>query len=255
MGDQDSEPRGRCTRAARTRKFLSTRRAEASGPAGRLISLLLPLAAWTFLSLSCSGPAPKTGAPPATDLVEIVSLDPTIHLDIRYATSNNFVGRPVYPEARAYLQRPAAEALVAAQRWLKGRGYGIVVFDAYRPLSVQKIFWEITPPEKRMFVADPAVGSHHNRGCAADVGLYDLKTGAEVEMPGGYDETSERSFVVYAGGTLEQRQARDLLREAMERDGYFFVYPEEWWHYDYKDWRDYPVLDVAFSAIKPPRKD
>lgn len=242
-------------RAARKKIFLSTKRAEALGRAGRLISLLLPLAVLTFLSLSCSGPAQKTGAPHKTDLMEIVTLDPTIHLDIRYATSNNFVGRPVYPEAKAYLQRPAAEALVAAHRWLKGRGYGIVVFDAYRPLSVTKIFWEITPPDHRMFVADPAIGSLHNRGCAVDLTLYDLKTGAEVDMPSDYDEMSERSFVVYAGGTLEQRQARDLLREAMERDGYFFVYPEEWWHYDYKDWRDYPVLDVAFSSIKPPRED
>jgi D-alanyl-D-alanine dipeptidase len=229
-----------------------SKRAEASGTAGRLTPLLLLPAVWTFLSLSCAGPAQKAGAPHETDLIEIATLDPTIHLDIRYATSNNFVGRPVYPEAKAFLQRPAAEALIAAHRRLRERGYGIAVFDAYRPLSVTKIFWDITPPDKRMFVADPAVGSHHNRGCAVDLTLYDLKTGAEVEMPGPYDEMSERSFVTYAGGTPEQRKARDLLREAMERDGYFFVYPEEWWHYDYKDWRDYPVLDVAFSSIKAP---
>ena len=231
----------------------TSRQSNALGAAGRLIPLLLLLAAWTFLSLSCSGPAQKTGAPPKIDLVEIATLDPTIHLDIRYATSNNFVGRPVYPEAKAFLQRPAAEALVAAHRRLKERDYGIVVFDAYRPLSVTKIFWDITPPDKRMFVADPAIGSHHNRGSAVDITLYDLKTGAEVEMPGPYDEMSERSFVTYAGGTPEQRKARDLLREAMESDGYFFVYPEEWWHYDFRDWRDYPVLDLAFSSIKPPR--
>ncbi len=218
-----------------------------------LVPLCLLLAAWTFLSLSCSGPAPQKGKPQKADFVEIVTLEPTIHLDIRYATSNNFVGRPVYPEARAFLHYPVAQALIAAHRWLKERGYGIVVFDAYRPLSVTKIFWDITPPDKRMFVADPAVGSHHNRGCAVDVTLYDLKTGAEVEMPGAYDETSERSYVTYPGGTPEQRKDRDLLREAMERDGFFFVYPEEWWHYDYKDWRDYPVLDVAFASITQPK--
>lgn len=222
----------------------------------RLLRLLLLLAAGVFLSLSCTTPAQKSekaGAPPKIDLVEIATLDSTIHLDIRYATSNNFVGRPVYPEAKAFLQRPAAEALLAAHRRLKARGFGILVFDAYRPLSVTKLFWNITPPDKRMFVADPAVGSHHNRGSAVDISLYDLKTGAEVEMPGAYDEMSERSFVTYAGGTTAQRRARDILRQEMERDGYFFVYPEEWWHYDYRDWRDYPVLDLPFSAIKPPQ--
>ncbi len=198
------------------------------------------------------GPAgpPRGGGPyRASDLVELVKLDPTIKLDIRYATANNFVGRPVYPEARAFLQRPAAVALVAAHRWLKERGYGILVYDAYRPWTITKLFWDLTPADKKVFVADPAVGSKHNRGCAADVGLYDLKTGREVEMPGAYDEMSERSFVTYTGGTLEQRAHRDLLRKAMERDGDFFVYPEEWWHYDYKDSREYAVQDIPFSAI------
>lgn len=222
------------------------------GAARVLVRLCLLWTAGAWLFLSCSGPERKVEKSAGTDLVEIVTLDPTIHLDIRYATSNNFVGRPVYPEARAFLHDPAARALIAAHRWLKDKGYGIVVFDAYRPLSVQRIFWDITPPDKRMFVADPAVGSHHNRGCAVDVTLYDLKSGAQVEMPSAYDEMSERSYVTYAAGTAEQRRARDLLREAMERDGFFFVYPEEWWHYDYKDWRDYPVLDVAFDAIARP---
>ena len=196
-------------------------------------------------------PGPPRGGGPyrASDLVELARLDPTIKLDIRYATANNFVGRPVYPEARAFLQRPAAVALVAAHRWLKGRGYGIVVYDAYRPWTITKLFWDLTPADKKAFVADPAVGSKHNRGCAVDVGLFDLKTGKEVEMPGAYDEMSERSFVTYTGGTPAQTAHRDLLRKAMERDGYFFVYPEEWWHYDYKDSRDYAVQDVPFSAI------
>ncbi len=187
-----------------------------------------------------------------SDLIELVKLDPTVHLDIRYATANNFVGRPVYPEARAFLQRPAAEALLAAHRWLKDRGYGLVVFDAYRPWSITKLFWEITPADKKIFVADPAVGSRHNRGCAVDIGLYDLRTGREVDMPSAYDEMSERAFVTYQGGTAEQRQRRDLLRQALERDGSFFVYPEEWWHFDYKDFHDYAVQDIPFAAIGTP---
>jgi D-alanyl-D-alanine dipeptidase len=195
------------------------------------------------------GPPKGVGPYRASDLVELVTLDPTIRLDIRYATANNFVGRPVYPEARAFLQRPAAEALVSAHRWLRERGYGLLVYDAYRPWAITKLFWDVTPADKKMFVADPAVGSKHNRGCAADVGLFDLKTGREVEMPGGYDEMTERSFVTYTGGTPEQRARRDLLRKAMEREGYFFVYPEEWWHYDFKDSREYAVQDIPFSAI------
>jgi zinc D-Ala-D-Ala dipeptidase len=196
-----------------------------------------------------SGPPKGAGPYRTSALVEIVKLDPTIKLDIRYATANNFVGRPVYPEARAFLQRPAAEAVVAAHRWLKDRGYGILVYDAYRPWTITKLFWDITPADKKIFVADPAVGSKHNRGCAVDIGLFDLKTGREVDMPGAYDEMSERSFVTFTGGTADQRTHRDLLRKAMERDGYFFVYPEEWWHYDFKDSREYAVQDIAFSAI------
>jgi D-alanyl-D-alanine dipeptidase len=195
-------------------------------------------------------PPAGTGNYRASDLVELIKLDPSIKLDIRYATSNNFVGKPVYSEAHAFLQRPAALALVAAHKWLQTQGYGIVVYDAYRPWAVTKLFWDITPVEKRIFVADPAVGSKHNRGCAVDIGLVDLKTGKIVEMPGDYDEMSERSFVTYTGGTEAQRAHRDLLRKALEREGNFFVYPEEWWHYDFKDSKDYAVQNMAFSEIK-----
>ncbi len=196
-----------------------------------------------------SGPPIGDGPYRPDALVELVKLDPTIKLDIRYATSNNFFGKAVYSEPRAFLQRPAAEALLSVHRWLKEKGYGLVVYDAYRPWSVTKLFWDITPPDKRVFVADPSVGSVHNRGCAVDVGLFDLRTGREVEMPGAYDEMTERSFVTYTGGTVEQRAHRDLLRKAMEQDNYFFVYPEEWWHYNFKDLRDYAIQDIPFSAI------
>src|SRR5215831_6683670 len=115
------------------------------------------------------GPPQEPGPFRKTELVEIISLDPTIHLDIRYATPNNLVGRAVYREARAFLQKPAAEALVRVHRSLKPRGYGLLIFDGYRPWSVTKVFWEITPPEKHGFVANPAEGSKHNRGCAVDL--------------------------------------------------------------------------------------
>jgi zinc D-Ala-D-Ala dipeptidase len=125
------------------------------------------------------------------ELVELVKLDPTIKLDIRYATSNNFLSTPMYSQARAFLQRPAAEALLRAQRALREKGYGLEIHDAYRPWYVTKMFWEATPDDKKIFVADPREGSKHNRGCAVDLTLYDLKTGATVKMPSGYDEMSK----------------------------------------------------------------
>jgi len=202
------------------------------------------------LALHCAGNRPPVEQGPfqKPDLVELVKLDPTVHLDVRYATSGNIVGRPVYRQARAFLQRPAAEALVRANRALKGKGYGALVFDGYRPWSVTKLFWDQVRPEQRAFVADPRKGSKHNRGCAVDLSLYDLATGREVEMPSAYDETSERASPDYAGGTGEQRERRDLLRSAMEAED-FTVEPNEWWHYNYRTWRDYAILNIPFEAI------
>jgi D-alanyl-D-alanine dipeptidase len=182
------------------------------------------------------------------ELVELVKLDKTIRLDIRYATANNFLGRPVYTQARAFLQKPAARALARVSKRLRAQGYGLLIFDGYRPWSVTKIFWDATPADKKVFVADPAKGSRHNRGCAVDLSLYELKSGREIEMTGAYDEMTERSHIDYKGGTDEQRRARDLLRRTMEAEG-FQVYEPEWWHYDYKDWKQYPILNLSFNEI------
>lgn len=197
---------------------------------------------------STQGPPKEAGPFRKPELVELVKLDKTIHLDVRYATANNFLGRPVYTEARAFLQRPAAQALVRANKALRKKGYGIVVHDGYRPWSVTKIFWDSTPDDKKEFVANPAQGSRHNRGCAVDLSIYELKTGKIVEMPSAYDEMTERSHINYQGGTDEQRRLRDMLRAAMEAEG-FVVYEPEWWHYDYKNWREYPILDISFPEI------
>ena len=194
-------------------------------------------------------PPKESGTFRKPDLVELIKLDRTIKLDIRYATSNNFMGRPVYRQARAFLQRPAAEALVRANKSLRKKGYGLMIHDGYRPWSVTKLFWDSTPADKKEFVADPAQGSRHNRGCAVDLSLFDLKTGKVVVMPSGYDEMTERSHINYTGGTDEQRRVRDLLRSAMEAEG-FIVYEPEWWHYDYKDWKEYPILNIAFPEIR-----
>ena len=210
----------------------------------RLIFLL----AITILSGCTTGPPKEEGSFKDSDLVELVKLDSTFVLDIRYATNNNFVGRPVYTEARAFLQRPAAEALVKVNREFEELGYRLLIFDGYRPWSVTKTFWDITPEEDKKFVADPSKGSRHNRGCAIDLSLYETATGMQVEMTGKYDEMSERSYPNYTGGTVEQRKMRDLLRSKMEANG-FVVYEYEWWHFDYNDWQSYRIENIPFSEI------
>jgi D-alanyl-D-alanine dipeptidase len=184
-----------------------------------------------------------------SDLVDLANLDPRIKLDIRYATTADFLSTPVYTSARAFLQRPAAEALLRAHRDLIKQGYGLMIFDAYRPWYVTKIFWDATPPDKHQFVADPSQGSRHNRGCAVDLSLYDLATGKEVPMTGVYDEMSERSYPNYQGGTPEQRAHRQVLRTAMEKQG-FTVFETEWWHFDYRDWPRYAIQNVPFEEIR-----
>lgn len=193
-------------------------------------------------------PPVETGDFLPADLVDLTTVDPRIKLDIRYAGSNNFMGIPLYERAAAYLQRPAAEALKRAQAALAAQGYGLLIHDAYRPWFVTWMFWEATPPDARMFVANPAKGSRHNRGCAVDLTLYDLMTGRVVEMPSRYDEFSGRAYADFVGGTTKQRALRAVLREAMTAQG-FEVYAEEWWHFDFKDWRRYAIGTKTFTEL------
>ncbi|MFY9344017.1 MAG: serine hydrolase [Planctomycetota bacterium] len=176
-----------------------------------------------------------------SELVDLAALESGLKFELVYGTANNFLGTPVYPAgARAKLQRAAAEALVRVHQALAARGYGLWVFDAYRPWSVTKVFWDATPDELRHFVADPARGSRHNRGCAVDLTLYDLATGKPVAMPSGFDEFTPRAYPDYPGGTSAQRWHRELLRSAMAAEG-FTVYEHEWWHFDFAGWQQYPI--------------
>jgi|ERR1051326_2196841 D-alanyl-D-alanine dipeptidase len=193
-------------------------------------------------------PPKESGEFRSPDLVELNKLDPSIKLDIRYATTNNFLGTIFYTQARAFMQRPAAEAVVRVNRKLRALGYGLLVHDAYRPWFVTKVFWDATPVDKHVFVADPAKGSRHNRGCAVDLTLYDLKSGRPIEMVSTYDETTDRAYPNYPGGTSLQRWHRELLRRVMESEG-FTVYEAEWWHFDYKDWQQYPITNIPFEKI------
>ena len=195
-----------------------------------------------------ASPPKETGDFRPSELVELTKLDPTIKLDIRYASRNNFLDSPFYQQPRAFLQKPAAEALVRAHQAAKKQGVGLLIHDAYRPWFVTYMFREATPLHLRHFVADPAKGSRHNRGCAVDLSLYDLKTGEPFEMVAGYDEFSTRSYPNYPGGTSRQRWYRAFLRDLMEDQG-FSVYEFEWWHFDYKDWKQYPIGNQSFEAL------
>ena len=194
-------------------------------------------------------PPRETGEFRPSDLVELAKIDPSIKRDIRYATTNNFLGSVFYAEARAFLQRPAAEALLRVQQVLRPLGYGLLIHDGYRPWYVTRTFWETTPQDKKWLVANPASGSKHNRGAAVDLTLVDIKTGAVIEMPSTYDESTPRAYAFYPGGTSLQRWHRALLRRTMEAVG-FTVNPEEWWHFDYEDWKSYTIGNVTFDKIK-----
>lgn len=194
-------------------------------------------------------PPVEQGSFRESELAELIQVDPDIHLDIRYATTNNFTGAMFYQQPRAFLQMPAAEAVARANSQLAARDLGLLVHDAYRPWHVTKMFWDATPGEFKDFVANPANGSRHNRGCAVDITLYDRKSGQPIQMVAGYDEFSARSFPLYPGGTARQRWYRDLLRRTMESVR-FSVYEYEWWHFDYQDWKQYRIENATFEELR-----
>jgi len=219
------------------------------GPAAGTFRIepLLPVAELRRRADEASPPA-EDGDFRDSDLARLTDLDRTIRLDVRYAGENNFMGTAFYEVADAFLQRPAAEALARAHTALGDHGYGVIVHDGYRPWRVTKMFFDATPEHQRIFVADPSAGSRHNRGAAVDIGLYDRETREVQVFVSGYDEFSERAFPRYVGGTSEQRWLRELLRQAMEREG-FDVYEHEWWHFDYGDWERYGIQNVPLHRI------
>lgn len=182
-------------------------------------------------------------------LIEISNLDSTLRFDIRYSSKNNFLKRPLYKLSKVYLQEEVVNDFLKINKQLNQRGYGFLIYDGYRPWSITKIFWDETPVEKRIFVADPEKGSNHNRGCALDLTLYDLKTGKEIEMPCTFDTFSEEAFIEYKKCSEEARINRDFLISEMEKDGNFKVNKYEWWHFDHKNCKDYPILDLKFEEL------
>lgn len=181
-----------------------------------------------------------------SNLVEISKLEPSIQIDVRYATCNNFMKKPVYNSKKIYLLKPVAFALIKVNQSLKKLGYSLIVYDGYRPFSVSKIFYNFAKNNKlEKYVAPLSSGSVHNRGCAVDVSLYDIKNKTEVEMPSSFDDMSYKSSIYYYGGTIQSRKLRYLLQCEMEAFG-FKVYSREWWHFDYIGWKKHPFLDVKF---------
>ncbi|NBX67816.1 MAG: D-alanyl-D-alanine dipeptidase [Proteobacteria bacterium] len=185
------------------------------------------------------------GAANESALIDAKKYDFSLVLDIRYATENNFTHKKVYPEARCVLRKAVAEALSRVQAYVKLHGYRLKVYDCYRPLSVQKKFWELVPDEK--YVADPNKGSKHNRGAAVDVTLIDA-SGQEVEMPSGYDDFTEKAHRNYQKASKKALSHRRILESAMEREG-FQGLDSEWWHFDFKGWEQYSIEDVPLSSI------
>jgi D-alanyl-D-alanine dipeptidase len=180
------------------------------------------------------------------DLVDLAKRDPRFRFDIRYATANNFMGRVLYPSARALLQRPAARALSRVQTRAEAAGYGLLIFDAYRPWRVTRMMWDETPPGQREFVADPRTGSRHNRGCSIDLTLH--RNGVEVAMPSAYDDFTPAAYRSNTNAPPDALAASALLESMMVAEG-FVPLANEWWHFDWADWRRYPIMDVPLEDM------
>jgi D-alanyl-D-alanine dipeptidase len=187
---------------------------------------------------------PQATATP--DLVDLARLDPRLRLDIRYATPANFMGRVLYPVSRAVAQRPVAEALSKVQTRAEAAGYGLLIFDAYRPWRITKAMWDQTPPEKREFVADPRTGSRHNRGCSIDLSLH--RGGVEVTMPSPYDDFTPAAYRSNTAAPPEALALSRMLEGWMVAEG-FVPLANEWWHYDWAEWRRYPIMDTPLEDV------
>ncbi len=177
--------------------------------------------------------------------IDLEELDPSIAIDIRYATANNFAGQQVYPIAKCFLRRNVALKLKKVHDALKKQGLGLKVYDGYRPLSVQKIFWELVPDTR--YVADPKEGSKHNRGAAVDLTLVD-ESGEELLMPTEFDDFTIKAHRDCMDLPKEAIQNRELLEKAMAELG-FVGYQSEWWHFDDAEWKAYPIEDISLEEL------
>ncbi len=184
---------------------------------------------------------------PDNELVYLANYIPDVVLDIRYATTNNFTGEKIYNLPRAYARKPVAEALKKIQAELKLKGLGLKIFDGYRPYSATVKFYEVYGDTT--YVASPYKGSRHNRGCALDLTLINLKTGKELPMPTEWDSFKKEAWPTAPVADPTIRANRKLLIDTMEKFG-FTVYESEWWHFDFVGWQKYAVMDIDFEELE-----
>jgi len=181
------------------------------------------------------------------ELVDLEKVIPSVVLDIRYATANNFMKEKIYTLAKAYARKPVAEALKQAQTEFSKQGMGIKIFDAYRPYSATVKFYEVY--KDTTYVASPYKGSRHNRGCAIDMTLIDLKTGTELQMPTEYDSFRKEAWPSAPVGDPVVKKNRDLIISVMSKYG-FKVNSSEWWHFDFTGWSKFEVMDIDFEELE-----
>lgn len=193
-------------------------------------------------------------ANPKLELIELKTIVPHIRYDLKYATTDNFTSVQLYPSNTqwTFLRKEPAEALAQIAKALEAKGLGILVWDAYRPYHVTVKFWELIKDER--YVANPSKGSGHNRGIAIDMTLYDLKTGALLDMPTSFDDFSEKAHHDAENITSRQKENREMLRNLMEKHG-FIKFQTEWWHYYWPNGEQYEVLDFDFKQIKNIKSD
>lgn len=180
-----------------------------------------------------------------TILVDIQKINPRIKIDIKYATEDNFTGRKLYSVPKCFLRRFVALKLDSVQKELEKIELGLKVWDCYRPLSVQEILWSIVPDER--YVANPAKGSRHNRGCAVDLTLVD-SLGNELPMPTKYDDFTEKAHRNYKDLPDTVVKNRKLLEDVMKKYG-FIPLPSEWWHFDFEGWEKFSILDIPLEKL------
>ncbi|MBC6110095.1 M15 family metallopeptidase [Pedobacter fastidiosus] len=183
---------------------------------------------------------------PNNELVEIKKAIPSIKLDIRYATTNNFMKQVMYQQARAFARKPVVESLKKIQAELKKKGYGLKIFDGYRPYAVTVAFYQ--KASDKNFVANPAKGSKHNRGCAVDLTIIDLKTGKDLVMATPYDSFSAAAAANYMPVSSAVKKNRDFLIASMQKYN-FTVLDNEWWHFDFNGWQYYALMDIPFEKL------
>jgi D-alanyl-D-alanine dipeptidase len=229
--------------------MILSRREVAFGLAALPLASCVPVGPDRDVSFIPASAAARLKADDPKRLIELVTLDPAIKLDMRYATANNFTGRVLYDEARAFLVAPAAQAVARASKAAQADGFGLTIYDAYRPWRITKKLWDATPVgPKKEYVANPKRGSKHNRGCAVDLTLHDLRTGQLVEMPTEFDDFSEKAHRDYMGATPAALTNRARLQGYLEAEG-FVGLSNEWWHFDFTGWEQFPVMDIPFNKV------